>query len=273
MSVEALVQCEVLPGNPGSRAPGISDWPAIEKLVSEATDNIKWENYDSATDVLSKILDHSQDSNELEAFQEKQTEAIITMHGVIRDAHNRLSEWDPDIMTRDQMVSFVDELSDIISEGRPKDLTLYQMAHENWFRWPVGNMLRDDSFLRSVVMSPGADDNYHGTISVPGMGLLDVTACGGGVLKFYARFESKWMTFTNDASLVCSNGTGPDMKSRLIAKVVDFAAKFDIWWAPTEDEMEFFDVLQPGMDWTVFRYLREYRNHYAKSPVNYTPLR
>lgn len=41
-------------------------------------------------------------------------------------------------------------------------------------------------------------------------------------------------------------------------KVKEFRTFFDDWKRPTEEEIALFDVLNPGANWSVFRYLRDY---------------
>lgn len=96
-----------------SPTPEIPDWKNLQRRLSDVQDTLRkeWQSNDSvASDIKDIASDFDFDSS-LEDFVYRANEKIDTLHRAVRDScYDLKMNWDPDGMTRDQMVTFVENL-------------------------------------------------------------------------------------------------------------------------------------------------------------------
>lgn len=115
-----------------SPTPEIPDWKNLQRRSSDVENTAKseWQNNDSiASDIKDIASDFDFDSS-LEDFVIRANDKIDHLHQGIRDASYDLNtNWDPDGMTREQMVNFVENLKDQLQEYLPNS---HQMRGWLW---------------------------------------------------------------------------------------------------------------------------------------------
>lgn len=239
-------------------SPTIPDFKDLTKRLGDVQSTLENEDSEAASDVGGIASDFDYD-NELETYVEKSYETIDLLHRGIRDACAQLSQdWDPDNMTRDEMVQFVETLQGNLEENLPGSKSMKDIAH-SWFGYHVGTFVHQHLSLRNSILGYRTDDMYHGYLRDDKLGRLNIKACSGGTL----RLETDWLpgnlVFTSDNKIVLGDNNPLTRKASLFAMpLVEFMSHFEDWAFPTDDEIALFDVLHPGADWTVFKYLRDF---------------
>lgn len=238
-----------------SPTPEIPDWKNLQKRLAdiEGTVRSEWRNNDSiASDIKDVASDFDFDSS-LEEFVDKANTKIDTLHRAVRDAcYDLKMNWDPDEMTRDQMVSFVENLKDQLEEYLPQSHMMKDVAM-GWYGYNVARFVQDYHALGQAWLSYTHDDTYMGDLQDSKLGDLTIKASSNGILRLATQWVPGYLYFTSDNKIVLGSS-----KEILAMKVEEFRTFFDDWKRPTEEEIDLFDVLNPGADWSVFRYLRDY---------------
>lgn len=197
--------------------------------------------------------------NEIEQYVDKSYQVIDHLHRGIRDAcANLIQNWDPDNMTRDEMVMFVDRLQDNLEECLPESVGMKDKAFA-WFGYEVGSFIQAHHALNHVLLSyHTTDDQYHSSLRDDKLGTLDIKVGQFGLLALQTTWVPGKLVFSGDKKIILSTGNPNDKVFAM--PVVDFSKHFECWATPTEDEIALFDVVYPGADWTVLRYLRDYQD-------------
>lgn len=240
-------------------SPPIPDFKDLTKRLGNAQTHAEGDNCSELADDISRIASDFDYDDELETYVDRSYETIDQLHRGIRDAcHSLAHEWDPDNMTRDEMIKFVETIQGNLEDNLPGSKYMKYVAH-SWFGYQVGTFIHQHVNLRGVRLSYHTDDMYHGYLRDDAMGRLNITACSGGTL----RLETEWipgsMVFTSDNKIVLGDQDPATRKGKLfVMNLVDFASHFDNWAAPTEEEISLFDVIHPGADWSVLRYIRDF---------------
>lgn len=245
--------------------PSLPDFKDLQKRLSDAK---RLDDNDCAQELDSIASDFDYD-NEIEQYVDKAYEKIDLLHRGIRDACAALIQnWDPDNMTRDQMITFVENLQDDLEGYLPESVVMRAIAFA-WFGYEVAPFIQAHHALNSIPLSyHTTDDQYHGALFDEALGRLEVKAGQDGVLTLTTKWKPGKLVFSSDKKILLSTG---DPKDSIFAMpIADFSKNFEDWSSPTEEEIALFDVLYPGADWTVLRYLREY--HEKKYISNTRPI-
>lgn len=257
-----------------SPTPDIPDWKSLQRRLSEVENIAKteWQNNDAiAADIKGIASDYDFDDT-LDEYTTSSSLAINNLHRGIRDAyHDLLTNWDPDRMTKDQMVTFVEDLKDQLGEYLPRTRVMREIVFD-WYGFYVSKFIGEHHALGRVFLNYTTDDIYVGDLQDTELGGLEISACAGGTLKLVTKWVPGYLYFTQDDKIVLGSGK-PDSKI-FAMKVVEFRPFFEDWTRPTEEEIALFDVLYPGADWTVLRYLRDYeeKNYISNSKPVRIPI-
>lgn len=211
--------------------------------------------------------------NEIEQYVEKSYEKIAFLHRGVRDAcADLIQNWDPDDMTREEMVKFVENLQNNLEEYLPEAVLMRDVTY-SWFGYEVAPFIRAHHALNNVLLSYQTnDDQYHSSLNDTGLGKLEVKAGQHGILTLSTTWTPGKLVFSSDKKILLSTGKPND--SVFSMPIADFSKFFEYWATPTEEEIALFDVLYPGADWTVLRYLRDYqeKNYISnKRPITNLP--
>jgi hypothetical protein len=244
--------------------PAIPDFKDLQKRLSGVQ---RCADLDDVVDDVKGIASDFDFDDEIEQYVEKSYDKIDLLHRGIRDACASLNqEWDPDNMTRDEMIAFVEKLQGNLEENLPSSKTMKDVAHA-WFGYQVGTFIHNYHALKFMPISYHTDDMYHGYLRDDAMGRLSIKACSNGILRFDSEWKPGHMVFTSDNKIVLSSKDPSRQKSgAFVMPVADFMSHFENWAEPLEEEIALFDVVHPGADWTVLRYLRDYQeNNYVSN--------
>lgn len=236
--------------------PEVPDWKNLQKKLGAAQDEIKNEDYERASDTISDIKSDYDFGDELETYIDRADDKISQLHGILRDANQHARQWD-DCVTREEMMTFMEELQELLSQGLPEDKYLKDMATANWFHYRVPDLIKNYEMLRNLRMNYELNDTYSNKIGFPEEGDCKITINNGGVLRFDLLWRSGGMIFTHDEKIHTWADTD---SSGFNMKMSEFVKFFDNWWCPTEDEIRMFKVFYPNADFTVIRYLQEYQD-------------
>lgn len=261
-SFDAIFLHGVMDYSRGARpSPAIPDFKDLTKRLGNVQSTL--ENEDSeATDDVSNIASDFDYDNELEVYVDRAYETIDNLHRGIRDACAMLSqEWDPDNMSRDEMVQFVETLQGNLEENLPGSKYMKDVAHA-WFGYQVGAFVHQHLNLKNSTLGYRTDDMYHGYLRDDKLGRLNIKACSGGTLRLETEWEKGCMIFTSDNKIALGGKMWELTRkgSMFAMPLVEFISHFEDWAFPTDEEMALFDVLHPGADWTVFKYLRDFED-------------
>lgn len=245
-------------------SPTIPDFKDLQKRLGEAK---RYGDNDCAEELDSIASDFDFD-NELEVYTDRAYEVIDHLHSGVRNACDDLTQnWDPENMTREEMVTFVENLQNNLEEYLPGSKSMRDVAM-SWLGYEVGTFVKAHHALNNVLLSHHTtDDMYHSSLRDEKQGRLDIKVGQGGVLVLEAQWAPGKLTFTSDKKIVMSTGRvfkdNGNRSSNFVMPITEFMKHFEYWATPTEEEIELFDVLHPGADWTVMRYLRQYeQNNY-----------
>lgn len=237
----------------GATLPEAPDWKSLQKELSLA----EWEAHDeSALQTVSKIKDIASNwdhGKDLEGYLDESHRVIQSLHCTIRDACDQLTHWDPEAMSREEMISFVSDLESDLVQALPQGETLGTMRKDGWFHWETGQIILGYPFLKGLYLSYDLDDVFRGTLISDKHGPMLITVCSQGVLRM--DIEGSALVFTSDDKISLQDkvkGKSTVLRSQ------DFKDHFEEWWKPSEEEISLFDVLHGETSWTVLRYLREY---------------
>lgn len=235
-------------------SPTVPDFKDLQKRLSDAQ---RYGDNDCADELKSIASDFDYD-DEIERYVDKSYEKIDFLHRGVRDAcADLVQNWDPDNMTRDEMVTFVENLQNNLEEFLPESAGMRGISM-SWFGYEVGTFIQEHHALNNVLLSyHTTDDQYHSILRDDKLGTLNIKAGQGGVLTLEAQWRPGKLIFTSDKKIVVSDGTPTGRVFSM--PVVEFMKHFEYWATPTEEEISLFDVLHPGADWTVLRYLRDYQ--------------
>lgn len=240
-----------------SPTPEIPDWKNLQRRLSDVQDTLRkeWQSNDSvASDIKDIASDFDFDSS-LEDFVIRANDKIDHLHQGIRDTSYDLdTNWDPDGMTRDQMVAFVENLKDHLQEYLPNSQQMREVAM-GWYGYNVARFVEEYHPLGQAWLCYTHDDTYMGDLHDSKLGDLTIKACANGILRFTTQWVPGYLHFTSDNKIVMGEREG---KGNIVIKVDEFKTYFEDWRRPTEEEIGLFDVLHPGANWSVFRYLRDY---------------
>ncbi|QQG33434.1 hypothetical protein [Pectobacterium phage PcCB7V] len=239
--------------------PTIPDFKDLQRRLGNA--KLHSEDRDLATDLNNLASDFDFD-NEIEQYVDKAYEKIDFLHRGVRDAcADLIQNWDPDNMTRDQMITFVENLQNNLEEYLPGSKMMREVAFA-WLGYEVATFVKAHHALDNVLLCHHTtDDMYHSHLRDEKQGRLDIKVGQGGVLVLEAQWAPGKLTFTSDKKVVMSKGIFKDNGHRgdnFVMPITEFTKHFECWATPTEEEIELFDVLHPGANWTVLRYLRDY---------------
>lgn len=238
--------------------PEIPDWKDLQKRLSEIEREVIGEdNRDVISDIRNLASDFDFD-DELEGYLDKAYEKIDFLHRGIRDACDSLGKvWDPCNMTRDEMVSFVCDLQQGLEEYLPESVSMRGISM-SWFGYEVGKFIKEHPDLENALLSYyTTDDQYHSTLHDDKQGTLNIKAGQNGVLTLETRWRPGKLIFTGDRRIVVTDGSPTGQAFSM--HIAEFMGNFENWAKPTEQEIALFDVVHPGADWTVLRYLRDYQ--------------
>lgn len=250
--------------------PSLPDFKDLQKRLSDAK---RLGDNDCAQELDSIASDFDYD-NEIEQYVDKAYEKIDFLHRGVRDAcADLIQNWDPDNMTRDQMVSFVENLQDNLEGYLPESVGMKAISFA-WFGYEVAPFIQAHHALNNIPLSyHTTDDQYHGALRDEALGRLEVKAGQHGVLTLSTTWKPGKLVFSSDKKILLSTGNPKD--SIFAMPIADFSKNFEHWATPTEEEIALFDVLYPGADWTVLRYLRDYqeKNYISnKRPITSVPM-
>ncbi|MCL6408165.1 hypothetical protein EXT70_21340, partial [Dickeya dadantii] len=248
-------------------SPTIPDFKDLQKRLSDAQ---RCPQDDNLVDDLKSIASDFDFDDEIEQFVDKSYEKIDHLHRGVRDAcADLIQNWDPDNMTRDEMVSFVENLQNNLEEYLPESRSMRHVAM-SWFGYEVGSFIQTHHTLNNALLSyHTTDDQYHSLLRDDKLGTLNIKAGQNGVLTLEAQWKPGRLIFTSDKKIVLSDGSPTGRVFSM--PITEFSKCFEYWATPTEEEISFFDVLHPGADWTVLRYLRDYqeKNYISsKKPIS-----
>ncbi|ARB11597.1 hypothetical protein CB7_123 [Pectobacterium phage vB_PatM_CB7] len=267
-SFDAIFLHGVMDYTRGSKpSPSIPDFKDLQKRLSDA------QRCSDDSDLISDLSNIASDfdfDNEIEQYVDKSYEVIDHLHRGIRDAcSNLVQNWDPDNMTRDEMVAFVESLHNGLEECLPESVGMKSVAM-SWFGYEVATFIQAHHALNHVLLSyHTTDDQYHSLLRDDKLGTLNVKAGQNGVLTLEAQWKPGRLIFTSDKKIVLSDGSPTGRVFSM--PITEFSKHFEYWATPTDEEISFFDVLHPGADWTVLRYLRDYiaKNYISsKKPIS-----
>lgn len=245
-----------------SPTPEIPDWKDLQRRLSAIEREVIGEdNRDVVSDIKDLASDFDYD-DELEEYLEKSYERIDFLHKGIRDACDNLTKvWDPCNMTRDEMVAFVSTLQQDLEEYLPESVSMRNISM-SWFGYEVAGFIQAHPALNNTLLSyHTTDDQYHSLLRDDRQGSLKIKAGQDGVLTLEVQWTPGKLIFTGDRKIVVSDGS-PTGKA-FAMPVVEFIKNFEYWAKPTEEEIALFDVIYPGADWTVLRYLRDYQENHS----------
>lgn len=252
-----------------SPTPEIPDWKNLQRRLAdvEKTAESEWQNNDAIASDISGIASDFDFDSTLEDFVTRANDKIDHLHQGVRDASYDLNtNWDPDSMTRDQMVTFVENLKDHLQEYLPNSWRMREVAM-GWYGYEVARFVQEYHPLDEAWLCYTHDDTYMEDLHDPKLGDLTIKACANGVLKFTTKWVPGYLHFTSDNKIAMGDGEGKG--GMLLMKVNEFKTYFEDWKRPTEDEIGLFDVLHPGANWSVFRYLRNYegKNYISNNKI------
>lgn len=254
-------------------SPNLPDFKDLQKRLSGVQ---RCADLDDVIDDVKGIASDFDFDDEIEQYVDKSYDKIDLLHRGIRDACASLTqEWDPDNMTRDEMIAFVEKLQSNLEENLPSSKTMKDVAHA-WFGYQVGTFIHNYHALKFMPISYHTDDMYHGYLRDDAMGRLSIKACSNGILRFDSEWKPGHMVFTSDNKIVLSSKDPSRQKSgAFVMPVTDFMCHFENWAEPLEEEIALFDVVHPGADWTVLRYLRDYqeKNYVSNKPKTGADIR
>lgn len=255
---DAIFLHGVMDYSQGARpSPNLPDFTDLQKRLGYL------QGLGDATDMVYEAKSIASDfdfDDEIEKYVDKSYEKIDFLHRGVRDACADLTQnWDPDNMTRDQMITFVENLHDNLEGYLPESVSMRNI-HMSWFRFEVGKFIHAHHALNNVLLSyHTTDDQYHSSLRDDALGKLDIKVGQHGVLTLTTRWKPGKLVFSSDKKILLSTGNPKD--SIFAMPIEDFSKNFENWATPTEEEIALFDVLYPGADWTVLRYLRDYHDN------------
>lgn len=245
-------------------SPTIPDFKDLQKRLGDLR---RCDDLEDISDDLKSIASDFDFDNEIEQYTERSYDVIDRLHSGVRNACDDLTQnWDPDNMTREEMVKFVENLQNNLEEYLPGSKSMREVAI-SWLGYEVGSFVKEHHALNNVLLSHHTtDDMYHSSLRDEKQGRLDIKVGQGGVLVLESQWAPGKLTFTSDKKIVMSKGMHKGNGHRgdnFVMPITEFMKHFECWATPTEEEIELFDVLHPGADWTVMRYLRQYeQNNY-----------
>ena len=236
-------------------SPTLPDFKDLQQRLSDAK---QYGDNDCAQELESIARDFDFD-NEIEQYVDKSYEKIDFLHRGVRDAcADLIQNWDPDNMTREEMVTFVERLHNNLEEYLPQSVGMRHVAMP-WFGYEVGTFIQAYHALNNVFLSyHTTDDQYHSLLRDDKLGDLNIKAGQSGVLTLATRWKPGRLIFSSDKRIILSDGSPTGRAFSM--PITEFSKNFEYWATPTEDEIALFDVLHPGADWTVLRYLRDYHD-------------
>lgn len=235
--------------------PEVPNWKNLQSRleVVERTARTEWQSNDSIAEDINGIAKDFDFDYSLEHYVDKANEKIDHLHQGIRDACADLQlNWDSEGMTRNEMVSFVESLKDKLEEYLPQSRFMKDVVM-GWYGYDVARFIGEYHFLGQMILNYHHDDTYMGDVHDSRLGDLSVKACANGILRMSTQWVPGHLYFTSDNRIVLGKNT-----DSLAMNLNEFKTFFSDWKRPLEEEIELFDVLHPGADWTVFRYLRDY---------------
>lgn len=270
-SIDAVFLHGVIDYSRGAKpSPTIPDFKDLQKRLGEAK---RYGDNDCGEELDSIARDFDFD-NELEEYTDRSYEVINYLHSGVRDACNDLTQnWDPDNMTRDQMITFLENLQDNLEGYLPKPVGMKAIAFA-WFGYEVATFIQAHHALNNTQLSyHTTDDQYHSILRDEDLGKLEIKVGQNGILTLTTRRKPGRLVFSSNRKILLSTGNPKD--SIFAMSVEDFSKNFENCATPTEEEIALFDVLYPGADWTVLRYLRDYqeKNYISnKRPITSLPM-
>lgn len=260
---DAIFLHEVMDYSRGAKPnPTVPDFKDLQKRLGDIQGATEAYDDDTTSDYVRNLASDFDYDNELEMYVDKSYETIDLLHRGIRDACASLNqEWDPDNMSRDQMIAFVEKLQGKLEENLPCPKILKDVAHA-WFGYHVGQFIHNFHALKFMAVNYHTDDMYHGYLRDDADGRLNITACSNGTLRLETEWIEGCMIFTSDNKIALGGKMWKltPKKSMFAMPLVEFMSHFEDWSHPTDDEIALFDVLHPGADWTVFKYLRDFED-------------
>lgn len=238
-----------------SPVPDIPNWKSLQSRLGDVQDTLRreWQSDESVAEQVKDIASDFDFDDAIEQFVYKADDKIASLHRAVRDACFDLdTNWSPDEMTRDQMVTFINNLKDQLEEYLPQSHMMKDVAM-SWYGYNVYRFIAEHHALGHCWLNYTHDDTFMGNLEDSKLGDLTVKACSKGILRLATQWVPGFLYFTSDNKIVLGSE-----KNNLAMKIDEFKTFFEDWKKPTEEEIGLFDVLNPGADWSVFRYLRDY---------------
>lgn len=242
-----------------SRNASLPDVPDFKSLQSRLSDAETWAGQlddGLASDISGIASDFDFDSS-LSDYVGNSEEKIQSFHAATRNMLWQLKDSDYGTMTKDQMVDLLSSLYDQLIDIAPNDKSFNDMMRGMWVAYPASSALASFSFLNRMWMSATRDDHYVGYVhGFEERGSLKVDMYTRGSLRMELLWTPATLIFTSDQKIAMFDGV-TDNKT-FAMDVYTFRSFFVDWLRPTEEEIALFDVIHPGADWQVLRYLRDY---------------
>lgn len=242
-----------------SRNASLPDVPDFKNLQSRLSDAETWASQldvGLASDLMGIASDFDFDSS-LSDYVGNSEEKIQNFHAATREMLWRLKDSNFSTMTRDQMVDLLSSLHDQLIDVSPNDKSFNDMMRNMWVAWPASSALSSFSFLNRMWMSATRDDHYAGEVhGFEERGPMKVDMYARGSLRMELLWTPATLIFTSNQKIAMLDGV-TDNKT-FAMDVSTFRSFFVDWLRPTEEEIALFDVIHPGADWQVLRYLRDY---------------
>lgn len=241
-----------------SHVPDVPDFKALLERLIWAENGVRRleDGEDLASDIKGIASDYDFDS-ELSEYVDASGEAIQNLHDGVRGVYWKLHDQDFESLTRDKMIELLTTVHDDLVNIVPGCKKMGDMLSEMWVPWPLSRHLGSLSFLHSTWMSWTRDDHYQGYITgFKERGPLKVDMYARASVRMELEWTPSTLVFTSDKKIAMLQ-PGTD-KRTFAMPLAEFSQFFTDWIRPTEEEIAMFDVVHPGADWQVLRYLRDY---------------
>lgn len=242
-----------------SHAPDVPDFTSLQDRLAGAQNEATRleEGDDLASDIKGIASDFNFDS-ELSEYVDASGETIQSLHDGIRGVYWKLhNAEDFESLTRDKMIELLTQVHDDLVDILPGCKKMGDMLNEMWVPYPLSRVLSSLSFLHSTWMSWTKDDHYQGYVTgFKERGPLKVDMYARASMRMELDWTPSVLVFTSDKKIAMLQ---PGTEKRTFAMpLAEFSQFFADWIRPTEEEIAMFDVVHPGADWQVLRYLRDY---------------
>lgn len=239
--------------------PEVPDFKSLQRRLVEAQNQAdRLEDGDDLASEISGIASDFDFDEDLANYVDASEDKIQSLHNTVRDVFWKLEKTDLESLTRDEMIDLLGTVhNDLLNGACPDHKSFRDMMRAMWVSYPTSSSLQSFPFFNTLWMNPTWDDHYCGTVTgFKERGPLKVDMYARGSLRMELVWTPATLIFTSDEKIGLFDGV-KDNKTFVMA-IRDFREYFVDWLRPTEEEIALFDVLHPGADWQVLRYLRDY---------------